>query len=157
MNTGSDEVRLNLRSIPAAEGEILAEVPNGTNLRVLGTESGYTKVGFDEQIGYLLSDYLTAWQGSADDVESTELPDESYVDTLDTEDGAINAIVILAGEKDAVKVYELGSEESVILGELPEGTQVEVVSLTEVEDWVRIRYEDKEGYMREANLQFQLM
>jgi len=157
VNTGADDVQLNLRAAASGDSDILAQVPNGTDLRVLGVENGYTQVGYNDQIGYLLNDYLTSWQGSVGEVESTEIPGESYADTLADVEGEIKAIVVLAGEDEMVEVYEAGSADSKVVGKLPVGVQVDVLDLTEVEDWVRIRYKDQEGYMPEANLQFQLM
>lgn len=159
VNTGSDEVKLNLRATAEAEGEILEKLPNGTNLRVLERASGWTKVGYDEQIGYLMDDYLTFWEGDADEVESTEVPKESAASQLDLEGGdeVILAVVVCAAEDGKADVYDAGSEDAAVLGGLPAGTQVEVVELGESDDWVRIRYKEREGYMLDANLQFQLM
>ena len=155
--TGSDDVKLNLRSEASSEGEILAEVPNGTSLRVLSDAEGWTQVGYGERIGYLLNDYLTFWEGGADEVDTSVIPEEQeavYDEELAEE---INAVVICGG-KESAPVYEAGSEDAKLLGSLTEGTQVEVVALGEGnDDWVRIRYQGKEGYMLDANLQFQLM
>lgn len=159
VQTGADDVRLNLRAEADPESAVLAEIPNGTSLRVLSEADGWTQVGYDEQIGYLLNDYLDFWQGSADEVQSTELPQESYASQLQLEDsgGSIQAVVICPGDQEGASVYDVGSEDGVILGALPAGTHVEVVQLGVTDDWVRIRYEDKEGFMMDANLQFQLM
>lgn len=157
VNTGSDDLRLNLRAKAGADAEILCEIPNGTSLRVLGEENGYTKVGFDEEIGYLLSDYLTPWQGHVEDVQSTEMVKERYVDTLNPETDALRAFVVLAGEDELVEVYAEPSAESKQVGELDVGVTVNVLAFDEDRNWVRIRYRGEEGWMSEANLQFQLM
>ena len=157
VNTGSDDVKLNLRATASGDGAILAEVPNGTSMRVLAVENGYTKVGFDEQIGYLLNDYLTTWQGSVGEVESTELEDASYVDNLDTESGEIKAVVVLAGEDEIVEAYKEPSEGAELAGKLEVGTTVEVVKIDNETGWVLIRYKKNEGYVQDTHLQFQLM
>ena len=158
IETGLDAVRLNLRAAPDGSAEVLCELPNGTSLRVLDRENGWTKVGYDEKIGYLMDDYLRFWEGSPDDVESTETPRESAATQLELEEGeAILAVVVCAGEDDRASVYEAGSEDAKVLGSLPVGTQVEVVEVAAEDDWVRIRYQEREGYMLDANLQFQLM
>lgn len=156
--TGSDDVRLNLRSQPDGAAEVLAELPNGTSLRVLSRENGWTKVGYDEKIGYLMDDYLSFWEGSVDDMESTEAPRESAASQLEfEEDGEpIQAVVVCAGADDRASVYEAGSEDAKVLGSLPAGTQVEVVEVAAEDDWIKIRYREREGYMMDANLQFQL-
>ena len=157
VNTGSDDVKLNLRATPGSDGAILAEVPNGTEMRALAVENGYTKVGYDEQIGYLLNDYLTSWQGSVGAIESTEQPGESYVDSLDIENGEIKAVVVLAGEDEVVEAYESASEESKIVGKLEVGVSVDVVNIDTDTGWVLVRYKDNEGYVQDTHLQFQLM
>lgn len=158
VETGSDEVKLNLRAEPSPEAAILIEVPNGTSLRVLERNDGWTKVGFDALIGYLNDEYLQFREGSADEVESTELPKESAVDQLEMEPGeAIQAVVVCTGEDESAPVFGAGSADAELLGNLPVGTPVEVVQLGERDDWVRIRCEGREGYMLEDNLQFQLM
>ena len=152
--TGSDGVNLNLRSEASAEGEILAEVPNGTRLRALSEGDGWTQVNYGERIGYLMNEYLTFWEGSEEDLENAE--DDEVYDEEAEEITDIKAVVI-CGAQDSAPVYESDSVDSKKLGSLTEGTQVEVVSMREGDDWVRIRLKGKEGYMLDANLQFQLM
>lgn len=156
VDTGSDETQLNLRAAADAEGEILARVPNGTNLRVLSESDGWTQVGYDEQIGYLMSDYLSFWEGSVEDVESTEVEDE--VDhSAELEDGGSVHAVVICGGRESAPVFDAGSEDANRLGGLTEGTRIDVVAMGEGDDWVRIRYQGHEGYMLDENLQFQLM
>ena len=116
-------------------------------------------MGYDERIGYLKDDYLRFWEGSVSDVESTESPRESAASQLEFEEGgeAIQAVVVCTGADDKAGVYEAGSEDAKVLGNLPAGTQVEVVEVSTGDDWVKIRYREREGYMLDANLQFQLM
>ena len=157
VNTGSDEVKLNLRASASGDSEVLAQVPNGTSMRALAVENGYTKVGFDEQIGYLLNDYLIAWQGSVGEIESTEVIEESYASSLDTESGEIKAVVVLAGSDEVVEAYKEPSEDSKIAGKLEVGTTVEVVKIDSETGWVLVRYKKNEGYVQDTHLQFQLM
>ena len=156
VTTGSDGVKLNLRASPSSEGEILAEVANGTSLRVLGEADGWTQVGYGERIGYLLNDYLTFWEGRADEVDTAAIKEEGDSSEYEERD-EIKAVVICKGEKSA-PVYESGSEDAKLLGSLTEGTKVDVVSMSASgDDWVCILYEGKECYMLDGNLQFQLM
>lgn len=157
VNTGSDGVNLNLRATPSGNGEILAEVPNGTSMRSLAVENGYTKVGFDEKIGYLLNDYLTTWQGGVGEIESTEVEEESYVDQLDTDSGEIRAVVVLAGKDEVVEAYKEPSEDSKVVGKLEVGVTVDVVKIDSETGWVLVRHKKNEGYVQDTHLQFQLM
>lgn len=157
VNTGSDDVKLNLRETADGNAPILAEVPNGTSMRVLAVENGYTKVGFDEKIGYLLNDYLTNWQGSVGEIESTEVEEASYTENLDTENETIKAVVVLAGDDEVVEVYKEPSEGAALAGKLEVGTGVEVLKIDNETGWIQIRYKKNEGYVQDTHLQFQLM
>ena len=55
----SAEGKLNLRSEPSTNGEILAELPHGKLVRVIGRENGWTQIEVDDKFGYVRSDYLT--------------------------------------------------------------------------------------------------
>lgn len=158
VNTGSDDVRLNLRAQPDSSAEVLAEVPNGTSLRALETVNGYTKVGFDEQIGYLLGDYLTYWQGGADEVVSTEQQEddaETIALMMEASGETIQAVVIRGGSKDRVGVYDAGSDDANRTGWIDVGVQVTVISVKD--GWALIEYKGKQGYMSDENLQFELL
>ena len=156
VNTGSDEVRLNLRAQPDSSAAVLAEVPNGTSLRALETVNGYTKVGFDEQIGYLLGDYLSYWQGGADEVVSTEQEDEETTALmLEASGETIQAVVIRGGQQDRVGVYKSGSADAERKGWIDVGALVKVISVKD--GWALIEYKGKQGYMSDENLQFELL
>ncbi len=160
VNTGSDDVKLNLRAEPSAEAAILKEVPNGVNLRVLAQENGWTRVGYEDQIGYLMNDYLDFWQGDAvGEVEGAETEEYNYAETinLDGEGETILAVVVCAQDESGVAVYAEGSDASEKLGSLPVGEQVQVLQIDSASGWVRIEYDRKQGYMQDDNLQFQLM
>ncbi len=159
VNTGADEVSLNLRATPDGQGEVLGKVPNGTNLRVLALEDGWTKVGYGEVIGYLLNDYLSFWEGTTADIYA-DSSDDGATDTADVgeERGEAIRATVLAGEdgRDAT-VYDAGSDDANSLGTLSAGTEVDVVEIVEGDNWVLISYQGQQGYMKDVNLQFDLM
>lgn len=158
VNTGSDDVKLNLRAEADSAAEILAEVPNGTSLRVLSTENGWTRAAYAEKIGYLLNDYLSFWQGTPDALDAVEedvSQEQAYA--IDLEAGGEILAVVVCGEDGSARVYEAPEENAEPAGKIPEGAQVEILNLNAGGNWVHIRYKKNEGYMLNANLQFQLI
>ena len=159
VNTGDDQVSLNLRAEPDSQGEVLAKVPNGTNLRVLTLAEGWTKVGYGEAIGYLLNDYLSFHEGSAADLTAGDAADASDADDMadETISEAIVATVLANADGSDAMVYDDGSDDANQLGTLGAGIQVDVVEIIEGDNWVRISYQGQQGYMKDVNLQFELM
>ena len=165
VNTGSDDVRLNLRATPDSNGDVLTQVPNGTDLRVLSSEGEWTKVGYEEYIGYLMNQYLTFWEGSAADVEEEE--DESDVSLDDLAvyemDVEIPATVISAkvdGKTVKPYLYEEASKKADKLSVLEEGAQVTIVKFIDDANsdynWVEINYLGMTGYMLDVCLKYQI-
>ena len=151
VNTGSEGVRLNMRAEPSSEGKILAEVPNGTNLRVLATEEGWTRVGYDNQIGYLMNDYLSFWEGTVTDVEDTT----DALGSENAEDQPIKAVVIAENKNAKVNVYQEADAASTILGGIGVGEEVRVITIDEDTGWVLVLYDSHSGYMRDESLSFE--
>ena len=176
VNTGSDDVSLNLRAAPSGDAEILYKIPNGTKLRVLSRADGWTKVGYDAEIGYLMDDYLTFWEGLASEVESTAIEKEALTgggivlgngydvvegteDQLNIGDGETMMAVVMPDKRDGrVNVYAEASENAEVITRLKADVEVEVVSVDEDTGWVTVKGDgDKVGYMRDVNLSFRLM
>lgn len=148
--TGDDEVALNLRDRADADGEVLAVVPNGTQLRALSQEGEWTKVGYGDRIGYLMNAYLEFREGSPDEVDGATEADEEEVEQ-------ILAVVVLAGNEKSAKVYAEANEDAKVLGRAEADTEVEVLLVNEETGWVLVSNNGLQGYMRDANLSFRLM
>ena len=156
VNTGSEDVSLNLRAEANSGAEVLTKVPNGTSLRVLSEEVGWTKVGYGEEIGYLLNDYLDFWEGVASDVEAQTSEEDTAETDEDTAETILASVIDNADGSRAI-LYDSGSEDANQLGTLSAGVQVEVVEIVEGDNWVLVSYEGQQGYMMDSNLQFELM
>lgn len=165
VTTGSDDVRLNLRAEPSSDGQILAEVPNGTDLRVLSQEGDWTKVGYDNAIGYLMNQYLSFWQGSAADMgedEEAELAsiDELEITEMDVEIDATVATANVDGKKIKPYLYEEASRKAEKMSILEDGAQVKIVKFIEDPNsdygWVEISYLGQTGYMLDVCLKYQI-
>ena len=152
VDTGSDGVKLNLRSAPSSDGDVLAELPNGTSLRVLAKEDEWTRVGYEDHIGYLMNQYLNFWEGTAADLETE---DDSVGDSAN-EVVNIRAVVMPDKSNGLVRIYQQPDTNSKVLGSVGADRVVHVVSVNEDSDWVQVYYDKVQGYMQDKNLSFRL-
>lgn len=155
VNTGSDDVKLNLREAPDGTSSIFAQIPNGTSMRVLSKQEGWTRVGYAEEIGYLMNDYLTFWQGSADAVEDVANTSDAMLSS-EQMDQQITAVVVNNRRNSKVKVYAEPDENSEVLAQMRYDTVVTVVSVDNETGWVQVANEEKRGYMKDTDLSFRL-
>lgn len=155
VNTGSDNVLLNLREAPDGTSSIFAQIPNGTSMRVLSKQDGWTRVGYAEEIGYLMNDYLTFWQGSADEVEDVANTSDAMISSEQATQ-KITAIVVNNRKDSKVKIYAEPDTDSEVIKRVKYDTEVQVISVDEETGWVEIGYKDNRGYMRDTDLSFRL-
>lgn len=155
VNTGSDEVKLNLREAADGTSSIFAQIPNGTSMRVLSKQEGWTRVGYGEEIGYLMNDYLTFWQGGADEVEDVANTSDAMLSSEQAQQ-QITAIVVNNRRDSKVRVYAEADDDSEVLARLAYDTEVTVVSVDEESGWAQVVHKDKTGYMKDTDLSFRL-
>ena len=140
-------------------------MPNGTNLRVLAQEGDWTKVGYEEAIGYLMNQYLSFWEGSVADVE--EEVEESSVSLYDLAvyemDVEIPATVVsptVDGKKIKPYLYEETSKKADKISVLEVGAEVTIVKFFDDANsdynWVQINYLGGTGYMLDICLKYQI-
>lgn len=158
VNTGDDLVTLNLRGAADGGSEILDALKNGEHLRALSVGEEWTLVSYKGKLGYLSNEFLTFWEGSVTALEEKE-EEEEAAELAEGEEAAgerekMYALVYSKSEK-RVGVYDAGSDDAKKLGTLPVKTKVEIVKVSEDDDWVLISYKGKKGYMLDDNLQFQ--
>lgn len=164
VNTGSDDITMNLRAEPNKDSAVLAKVPNGASMFVISRANGWTRVGYLNEVGYLMDDYLEFWQGTSEEIENNrriepgEEPDPD--DTSIIESSAtqkITAVVIPSDTtEDGAYVFDVPTSEARVLGSLQKGTAVDVLKINEEQGWALISLQGHEGYMFERDLQFQL-
>ncbi len=147
--TGADDVGLNLRAEPSGEAEVLAVVPNGTQMRVLEVGADFSKVGYGEAIGYLMNAYLDIREGSADEIASVEAEEEEVE--------LILAKVVLNGNEKSARIYEGADDNAKVLGRAEAGIEVEVLVVNEETGWVLVSCNGLQGYMKDVNLSFRLL
>ena len=153
VNTGSDDLRLNMREEASKESAVLAEIPNGTTMRVLSQDDSWSYVGYDDKIGYLLNQYLTFREGTADEVESTDpslgMDEEEVIKVM--------AVIVPDKGKKKVSFLDSANEDGVAVYRAEEGEEVEVLLVNDETGWVLVSGAEKQGYVREENLSFRLM
>ena len=154
--TDDDDVALNLREAPNTSSAILAALPNGTQTRVMMRSSDWTMVKCDGMTGYLMNDYLDFWIGPEDalgEVEPEEEEEEEVVGVPEERDEYdVEYAVVRCAGSDRAPVYAEDSADAEVLGALGNGLSVEVLRF--IDDWCYISYQGRNGYMREADLQF---
>lgn len=154
VDTGSAEVQLNLRMEPSSEAQVLQKIDNGVSMRVLEQGEEWTKVAYNGGIGYLMSEYLSFWQGKDED-EADVLASQQGANAMDS-GTPIAATVITKSETARANVYASPSEDASILARAPSQLKVNVVSFNEDTGWVLVEYNGNQGYMRDEDLSYTL-
>lgn len=154
VNTGSDDVMLNLRAEASADSEIQEKIANGISMRVLEQGETWSKVVYNGSIGYLMSEYLSFWQGTSDD--ETDVVASQQGATVLSEEEMISALVVTGSSGERANVYASPSEDASILARAPADLELKVVSFNEDTGWVLVDYNGNRGYMKDENLSFTL-
>ena len=150
VNTPSEDVSLNLRQSPSTTAEVLDSLPSGTEMRVLLRSGDWSLVDLDGERGYLMNRYLEFWMVAEEGADVAPYDDEDEATVVEEiDDGASSAVVRCDGAAKA-EVYDSYGEDAVLLGHLPNGTQVEIVD--DGDEWSLITYEGHNGYMRTEDL-----
>ncbi len=140
---------LNLRQAPNTSSAVMAELPDGTEVKVLLQSTEWSLVEWENDKGYLLNQYLEFRTVQPED--GTE--DAQTAVEQDAPKETLPAVVQTADGKSA-PVYELDSEDATVLGHLKNGVRLEVMET--VDGWSHIGLEGHTGYMRDDDLQFLL-
>ena len=152
VNTSDDSVRLNLRAAPSTTGEIISELENGTQLKVLLKSTEWTLVDCEAGSGYLMNDFLDYWSGPEDYLGGdSDAFDDSEFDSESDYQETVYATVLTTAEGYA-PVFDLDSEDATQIGALPAGTQVTIVKADDA--WSLIDYQGHQGYMHNDALKF---
>ena len=150
VNTGSNDVKLNLRIDSSSDSEVLGQVPNGTNLRVLAKEDEWTRVGYDGEIGWLMNAYLTFWEGKPSDVEDTA--DEDVPTDEFDEKTAVKAVIMPQRKDGTIPLYRSANTNSKVITTLGYKREVWVLSVDEDTGWASVYFGGKRGYMQDKYL-----
>ena len=157
VTTESEDITLNLREQPTTTSAILAELGNGTRVKVQIHSAEWSMVNYEGQTGYLLNDYLEFW--NAPEGSLGELPEETMAPEEETpeEDEPLRAediqyAVVSAAHGKTADVFEEDSMDSTVLGSLKNGVQLTIVE--SFDGWNKIELQGRTGYMMDEDLQF---
>ena len=162
VQTGSDFVKLNLRAQPDSASEVLAEVPNGTSLRVVSRDESWTCVGYNHEVGYLMNQYLTLWEGDEDALDEEYVTLDNLADagvTLEDMGGSATAIVVKPKEGKPY-LYTKANLSADKYCAMAEGVEVEILEYvkdieSQNDHWLKVGYMGQTGFMRASCLQFE--
>ena len=150
VNTGSDEVSLNLRQSASSDSSVLDQASNGSSLRILQQGDEWSMGVYNSQIVYLLSQYLDFWTGEyADNAEVVASQQKSN-------DAPSAAATVVINDNSAVgaKIYAASAETSSIFARVPADLELKVVSFNAETGWALVEYSGNQGFMRAETLNF---
>lgn len=149
VNTGDEDIKLNLRAEPSSDAAILDMAANGAQMRVLSKDDEWTQAIYNGQVAYLMSSYLEFWEGDMDDEEAVVLSQRTLEDAP-----AAKAKVVADADAVGAKVHISSMDNASIYMYAPAKLEVEVLSYNAATGWALIAYEHKYGYMHVENLSF---
>lgn len=151
VNTGNDDVRLNLRAADNSEAAILDKASNGSDLRILQQGSEWSLGVYNSQIVYLLSEYLEFWQGDYADAKEVVASQQGSNDAP----SSTAVAVISADNAVGAKIYAASSVTSSVFARIPADLKLKVVSFNAETGWALVEYAGNQGFMRAEDLSFQ--
>ncbi len=166
------DINLNIRRTPDAQGEVLARVPNGTVMELLGLKEdqqwafvSYAPPTGGSVTGWVNITYIQySYNGRAlklEDLSTRNLlvitPDDTrgevtegiapaVVPTVNPTKNAYVATVTLNSGAN-LNLRREPDANSEILAPIPSGTQVIVISRTEDGNWLNVTYEEQDGWV----------
>lgn len=166
------DVNLNIRRTPDPDAEVLARVPNGTVMELLGLKESmdwafvsYTPPSGGTVTGWVNVTYIQySYNGrnlKPEDLETRNLlvitPDDARGDVSDgigpaaiptvnpTKDAYVATITLDPGSN--LNLRREPDPDAEVLAQIPAGTQVIVSSRTEDGNWLEVTFEDTEGWI----------
>lgn len=121
-----------IRSTPSTDGEVLGTLPGGNTIERIGTNDSWSKVSYNGQEGYILSELLTTNLSSGGG--------SSFTSVNETVTATVNC-----------KIRATASTDGEVLGTLPGGN---TITRTGVNDtWSRVEYNGQTAYIASEFLQ----
>ena len=124
---------LNLRSGAGTNYSIIKVLYKGTNVTVLSSSNGWSKVSVNGTIGYVSSTYLSSASEATEDTSSNN--------NLSTEN-----VQYYRYTSSKINFRQSSSTSSSVLYQLPKNTKVGVVSTTST-GWAKVKHNNTYGYV----------
>lgn len=156
VNTASGS--LNLRETASLSAAVLAQIPQYAQVEVLSDITAvWCQTSYGIYIGYVMSEYLTTTQPSGDtessDTGDTSTQEEPPMDsTLHEQSRQIFVYVRPSGDSTTIPLYDACSEDSDLLYNMMENSQVEIIRAGDT--WCEVLYFDQQGYCLRDGLSF---
>ena len=140
VNTGKDDVLLNLRQAPGPDGAVLGMLPNGSRVRLLLDAGEWLLVECGDVRGYLMAQYV-------------ERPGDEDEDAAVVQDNTVLKAVVRPRYGSKAQVFDADSDDAEVLGRINGTTRVDVIE-NRGNGWSRILVDGRQGYMRDEDLRF---
>ncbi len=121
---------VNLRNGPSAKKPIILMIPKGRMVQVLGESGTWSKVSYNQKIGYISSQYIKINKNTP---SNNLLPSKKYE--------------VIAN---SLNVRSAALTNSSILGTLVKGTKIDVMNISN--NWAKIKYKNKDAYVNATYL-----
>lgn len=144
---------LNLRSGPGQEFEKIGSLRKNHEVKILETNGDWVKVDAGgNQIGYISKEYLAPVddhfmsRDDKDDLINSEEPPAEREENAENNNYTVEA--------DLLNVRAYANENSEVKDQISRGTKVEIILDTDLtgNEWVKISYQSKEGYVKKEFL-----
>jgi len=153
----SNQGSLNLRAKPSHGLNVIAQIPFGTVVQVLGSSGQWSLVSWQSKTGYVLTVYLkhegiTPAPTQTAQVTATPAPQTPAPTNTPGEPPASQSAYVHTGNKGSLNLRNKASGGNNVIVQIPFGAQVTVLS--RMGTWTRISYQSKTGYVVDTYLRY---
>ena len=144
--------KVNVRTSASTDADSLGKVDAGTELKAYSEEGEWTLVVFNDQEGYIKTEFLERVDASTEET-TEEATDETTTEETTEEASSESASTTLYAQGEKVLLYttvnirESMSEDASKVALAYAGEYVEVIMQYE-EGWTKVSYNGKEGYIK---------
>ena len=135
-----DATSLRLRNEPSLSSSTVTYLPSGAVVSVHEQLDGWYKVVYNGITGYVSADYLVYTPAATNDASADEPVIDSSTENAQAE---TQTIATISGNNVNFRTQPMTSAD--IIGKLAQGTEVEVLSVSD--GWCEVRYQGTTGYV----------
>ena len=136
---GTTTDNLNFRKSASTSSSILATIPKNTSVEILDKSiSGWYKVKYKNQTGYISSKYVTLNNNNSNNNSNSNSNSNSNNSTPTTSDKGTTT--------DNLNFRKSASTSSSILATIPKNTSIEILDKS-ISGWYKVKYKNQTGYI----------